>query len=244
MKYLIRSLTSIISPSTAVLICLVFSLVNCQERPVKQVFPGLTDEEASIVFTGILLNTGFTDNRDGTVTDNIAGLIWRKCSQGQVYRIANNDCQGIERVTATNPILNIGSDTIRWGATPLAYCSIATQACNTLNVPQVLIGSSPLVISGESEAFRSCNALNDANGAPGWRVPNPIELQRLTLGGRNAMLALFPQTQEEYYWTNLSRAEDVIGQTAATVIFEQVRFGEIEYRTKTDRYYVRCVRPR
>lgn len=34
----------------------------------------------------------FTDNGDGTVTDNKTGLIWKKCSEGQTYSLSG--CSG------------------------------------------------------------------------------------------------------------------------------------------------------
>ncbi len=224
-----------------------FFLANCQEEPVKNLFPGLSDEDSSLLLTGLVLNQGYTDNRDGTITDNAANLIWRKCTQGQVYRGANNDCEGIQRPSTVNPFFTQGADTNNWGALQLAYCSNATNACNQLTVPQILQGESAILVSGISEAFQSCNALNaiGANPATAWRVPNPLELQRLTLGGRNALIGVhFPNTIEDYYWSSWSNPEDLLGQTGSTVIFERKRFGETELRTKTDRYYVRCVRNR
>jgi hypothetical protein len=108
-----------------------------------------------------------------------------------------------------------------------------------------LQGDSSIIVTGISEAFQSCNSLNppNTNSATAWRVPNPLELERLTLGGRNALIAVhFPNTIEDYYWSSWSNPEDLIGQTATAVIFERKRFGEKELRIKTDRYYVRCVR--
>ncbi len=232
-------------------ILLIFSmtllLMNCQEKPVRTIFPGLSDEDTSVLLTGLILNQGFTDNRDGTITDNAANLVWRKCTQGQSYRATKNDCEGIQRPSTVNPFFTQGADTNNWGALQLSYCSNATNACNQLLVPQVLQGSSPIAVTGTSEAFQSCASLNAAGSNPAndWRVPNPIELERLTLGGRNAMIAVhFPNTIEDYYWSSWSNPEDLIGQTATAVIFERKKFGEKELRNKTDRYYVRCVRNR
>ncbi len=36
----------------------------------------------------------FTDNGDGTITDNATGLIWQKCSMGQVWNGETNGCDG------------------------------------------------------------------------------------------------------------------------------------------------------
>ncbi len=63
---------------------------------------------------------GYTDNGDGTVTDNATGLIWQKCSRGQ-----NNDatCSG----TAT---------TSNW-STAVSYCNSLTLAGKTWRLPNV-----------------------------------------------------------------------------------------------------------
>jgi len=233
------------------IITILFFLVifswNCQEKPVKTIFPGLSDEDTALLLTGLILNQGFTDNRDGTITDNSANLVWSKCSQGQGYRSGPNDCEGIQRPSTVNPFFTQGADTNKWGALQLAYCSNATNACNELTVPQTLRADSAIIVTGSSEAFRSCNSLNatDANPARAWRLPNPLELERLTLGGRNALIGgHFPNTIEDYYWSSWSNAEDLLGQTASATIFERKRFGESELRTKTDRNFVRCVRNR
>jgi hypothetical protein len=36
----------------------------------------------------------FTDNLDGTVEDNVSGLIWAKCMYGETYNIGDNSCSG------------------------------------------------------------------------------------------------------------------------------------------------------
>ena len=42
--------------------------------------------------TPALAATGFTDNADGTVTDQATGLIWMRCAQGQAW--SNSTCSG------------------------------------------------------------------------------------------------------------------------------------------------------
>ena len=44
-----------------------------------------------------------TDNNDGTVTDPETGLVWKKCSEGQSWSTAGNNCAGT-------------ADTYRWQA--------------------------------------------------------------------------------------------------------------------------------
>jgi hypothetical protein len=36
----------------------------------------------------------FTDNNDGTVTDTVTGLMWKKCSEGQTYDSTSGGCDG------------------------------------------------------------------------------------------------------------------------------------------------------
>ncbi|MCB1161011.1 MAG: DUF1566 domain-containing protein, partial [Leptospiraceae bacterium] len=56
-----------------------------------------------VAFTGLLFTTSvlsygnYTDNNDGSITDNITGLIWQKCSMGQ----SGTDCSGDAATAAT-----------------------------------------------------------------------------------------------------------------------------------------------
>jgi hypothetical protein len=50
-----------------------------------------TCDPASIVST--TPTSQFTDNGNGTVTDNKTGLMWKRCSEGQAW--SNNTCTGI-----------------------------------------------------------------------------------------------------------------------------------------------------
>jgi len=36
----------------------------------------------------------FTNNTDGSVTDAVTGLMWKKCSEGQTWEVATNTCTG------------------------------------------------------------------------------------------------------------------------------------------------------
>ncbi|WCL49024.1 Lcl domain-containing protein [Leptospira sp. GIMC2001] len=225
-----------------ILLCVsVLIVVGCKAEPETDTF-GLGDEEFSTVLTGLLLNTGFTDLQDGTVLDKPANLIWQKCSAGQVYRSAENDCRGKQ-----SPSLFTAVDATKWGAAQLAYCNSNTYACNALSAPPELIPNGSInpgiQVNGTSEAYEYCKSLNNASGFPGYRVPNPYELQRLTFGGRTAMLALFPDTQEALYWSSWSRLDDLTGETAVAVDFDRSGLGEEKAIVKVDRNYVRCVRP-
>lgn len=65
-------------------------------------------------------HNNFTDNGNGTVTDNVTGLVWQKCSLGQT-----NDatCSG-------------SATTVTWN-TALTYCNTLTLAGRTWRLPNV-----------------------------------------------------------------------------------------------------------
>lgn len=213
-----------------------FFTIGCQADKEKD-FYGFGEEETSTLLAGLILNQGFVDSRDGNILDQQASLVWKKCSAGQVYRSAENDCRGVQSGSPFTPY-----DGLTWGAVKLTHCSNNTWACNTSYYPHSLTGNSGFVVPGISEAFNHCNALNNGNGFPGWRVPSPYELTRLSLGGRSALLQVFPDTQEDLYWSGWSHAEDLDGANAEAVDFDRQSFGEKKVRFKTEKYYVRCVR--
>ncbi|WP_411824764.1 surface adhesin Lsa25 [Leptospira sp. 'Mane'] len=206
-------------------------ILNCEAKPEKD-FYGISEEETNLLVAGFLANQSLTDTRTGTIRDPAAGLEWQKCSVGQVYRQAQNDCQGAAAGTVLNP-----QDPYRYGARQLAYCDSKTHACNRVTVPQVLLAVSEIAISGSSEAYLACSALGTS-----WRVPTPIELKRLTETGRISVLNYFPQTQEAEYWSSWSNEQDIPGETAISISFDRQSFGQQKNTVKTDRNYVRCVK--
>jgi hypothetical protein len=46
---------------------------------------------ALVISSCIFATMRFTDNQDGTITDNGTGLVWQKCSEGQ----SATDCSGL-----------------------------------------------------------------------------------------------------------------------------------------------------
>jgi hypothetical protein len=211
-------------------------LVNCQAEKEKD-FYGLGEEEIPLLLTGLILNRNFVDRLDGTVLDQFNRVLYRKCVSGQEYRREENDCRGIQRGSLFTP-----NDTILYGALTFGYCNINSWNCNSRDFPFPLVGNAGLTIPGESEAFNHCNKLNDATGAPGWRVATPIELRSLTLGGRNSMLQVFPDTPEDWFWSSWGRNDDIEGETALAVSFERSNFGEEKGFEKRGRKFIRCVR--
>ncbi len=208
---------------------------NCEAKPEKETF-GFTNDDYNVALLGVISNVNMIDNTNGTITDTNLRLIWQKCSFGQVYRSATNDCQGAVTGSVLNP-----QDPYRYGAKTVAFCDSRTHACNRIAAPQTLIAISEIAIVGSSEAYNACNSLViDSSG--GYRVPNPYELQRLTATGRNAVLARFPNTVEGEYWSNLSEVTDFPGETAISISFDRQSFGEERKTVKTTRNYLRCVK--
>jgi len=68
---------------------------------VSSSFYTISLQAANIVFCtntnfGITATTThFTDNNDGTISDPETELIWKKCSEGQSWDAAGNDCTGV-----------------------------------------------------------------------------------------------------------------------------------------------------
>ena len=205
--------------------------MNCEAKPEKETY-GFTNDDFNVALLGVLSNVNMIDNGDGTITDTSFRLTWQKCSYGQVFRSAQNDCQGATVGSVLNP-----QDPYRYGAKVVSYCDSRTHACNRVAPPQILISVSEIAIAGTSEAFNACNALGN-----GYRVPNAYELERLTATGRNGVLARFPNTVEGLYWSSLSEVTDIPGETALAVSFDRQTFGEEKKIIKTDRNYVRCVK--
>jgi hypothetical protein len=50
-------------------------------------------------------NERFEDNGDGTVMDKNTRLVWKKCSEGQVYNDQSNNCEGEAKLFVPNEAL-------------------------------------------------------------------------------------------------------------------------------------------
>ena len=219
------------------LIFLILGIVYCEGKPDKSYY-GIPEEDRNQILAGILLSNGSIDNGTGTVVDPKTGLEWKKCTQGQVFRPTNNDCQGgRSTATYTTPI-----DQGRYGATYLAYCNIEGNDCNTTSIPMAL-KSNP-VTGVSSEAYVSCANENTlrTNGYTNWRVPSFPELQALAALGKVVLTNKFPNTPDDYFWSSWSNEQDTSGKTARAISFSLETIGKDQNISKTTRYYVRCVR--
>ncbi|EMJ97824.1 surface adhesin Lsa25 [Leptospira alstonii] len=210
-----------------------FLFANCEEKPDDTTL-GFINEDAKVLLAGMLLFDPYSANTaSGTITNSTSGLMWKICTQGQVLRVGQNgqyDCEGINDTTTI-----IG----RYGAALFQYCSLNLNDCNTISLPQVLVGQIP-GLTGTSEAYDSCNQ-DRTGGHFDWRLPTFSELKALAgSGSLNALLLKFPNTLEDYYWTSWAKEGTV--DTARAVNFGATHFGEETAFAKTSRHFVRCVR--
>ena len=220
------------------LLILIFAgFINYEDKPDKS-FYGMPQEEKDKILQGLLLGFGVVDNRTGTVADPKTGLEWKKCTQGQVFRASNNDCQGtLATATPTSP-----ADQGRYGATYLSYCNLQGNDCNSLSLPMTLKADSLPGIT--SEAYNSCAIENilATNGYTNWRVPTYPELKSVSELGKLVLISLFPNTPDDYFWSSWGNEQDQTGSTARAISFSYNSIGKEQNITKTTKLYVRCVR--
>lgn len=189
--------------------------------------------------TGQMGSTNATPNVQITCTnrayiyDPNHGISYMRCSQGQTYRAATNDCQGT-------------GGSAPYGANMYAYCATNDNACND-NLPD---GENSTLVNGHlnnlgsSEAFAACGSLNAGTGTLGkttWRVPRMSELGALLeytgSTGKNVIdPALFPDNVTTAYWSASSYA--LVPSCAWVVHFP---YGYVESNYKSDAWLVRCV---
>jgi len=208
--------------------------IDCEAKPERYKF-FFPEEEQSTLLLGLLSRQNLEITNYGTVKDKANNLEWKRCSQGQGFRLAENDCRGVVSGTLYTPI-----DSGTFGAIRLTYCNAPTMDCNQKALPFVLTAPEPNA-NYISEAYASC-ANDRTGGFTDWRVPTLPELKVFTLGGKNALYDIFSSTVQDYYWTSWSNEKDPWGKTAYIVSFAQDKWGEENVASKDTRYYVRCVR--
>ncbi len=218
----------------SIFLILAVTLVNCGEEITRQNKFGLTEEDQKSIIMGFVMNTTYSNTGNGTVLDSSLGVEWKKCTQGQTFRSAGNDCQG----TVSATYIPVNAQT--YGAELKTYCNVNGHDCNSLSLPPTL--KSP-INNVTSEAYSSC-ADDRTAGQSDWRVPTYLELKKLAASGQNMLTTFFPNTVDEYYWSSWSDENDVTGKTAKAISFSGTNFGNEKSFNKDTRFYVRCVRTR
>ncbi|HMV80425.1 MAG TPA: DUF1566 domain-containing protein [Leptospiraceae bacterium] len=220
----------------------VLTLVQCEYKPKKSTY-GLREEDKAQIILGAINTVGIELTSYGTVKDPKTRLEWKRCSQGQTFRSATNDCQGTAG-TVYNPLgnYNVNIPSVEggtYGAFALNYCNYSSNDCNVPSIPQVL--RKDPTNKAVSQAFSFCDA-DTTGGLTGWRVPGEPELTFLASLGRNSVNSVFPNTPEDSYWTSYSDFTDLYGRTAKSVSFKNVDYGTVTSVAKETKLYVRCVR--
>ena len=183
----------------------------------------------------------FTDCKDGTIkfvgtagtfggqTYTAQTLYFAKCTHGQTYNSATNDCTGT------------GSSGDKYGAIKVQFCTVNDNSCNGDDANQS-VSSGPL--------FNACNGSNLAGKS--WRVPTKNELKLLIqctdptklpndktdCGGapNPAVISLFTNTITDSYW---SSSPSVSNASAAWSVYFGNGYSDIP--GKTTNFNVRCV---
>ncbi|MEM7183010.1 MAG: Ig-like domain-containing protein [Spirochaetota bacterium] len=153
----------------------------------------------------------FTDNGDGTITDNNTSLVWMKCSMSGVSGTPlSGDC------SYTNAPGTTANDVGEY-----QYCNEDDNDCNG-GVNDGTYG----VFTGNASASTATawKACNDANSIPfagrtNWRVPTSVELLSIVDNSQeNPAInqTFFPNTLSKHYRTSTAVFDD---STIASVIF-------------------------
>ncbi|MCB1194139.1 MAG: hypothetical protein KDK90_27125 [Leptospiraceae bacterium] len=132
----------------------------------------------------------FVDNKDGTISlydeETYEFVNFKKCLQGQIYRIEQNDCQGT------------GDSSDNYGANLLSYCNTDDNSCNETK-------NYTLISTDSSQIYLSCK--NDTLNNKTWRV---IDLSYLTSMLKetefDSFYAEYPRNG--HCWTNKASSSD------------------------------------
>jgi hypothetical protein len=186
---------------------------------VKNSFPATK----SIHMEKYLKPSRYADNGDGTITDSANNLVWKKCSQGQIYDAA---CIG--------------------QAVKFQYCTAEDSSCDNGTV----LTSGPAF---ESCNFLNSYPKGGFAGRTNWKLPTKAELKSLVFCSNGAPTPLdnvkrcgwffssptinktmFPNTVTGGYWSiSVNSSDGAWGVHFAS--------GKTGINAKTRSYYVRCV---
>lgn len=204
-----------------------------------------SSDDDELDFASLLVASNFTDNQDGTVSDNNTGLTWMKCSYGQGYN--GIDCA------------QLGGGTV-FNAKSVSYCEQTTTSSQIECTNGDLIN--PIAVANDgalnSPAFDACDNTTSATGnqfdaefststvsRDGWRLPTKEEFAALleAVSNRETLLSIFPNTPDDkYYWT-ASGKENSDGDAAYGFGVADANFNTREEFNKADSFlYIRCVK--
>ena len=184
------------------------------------------DESTLDWSTQLLAGFGWTDSNAGTVTDTNTGLVWAKCSHGQVWNTGLNNCAGT------------GSGTT-YGAKSVQFCEAVSD--NSLTECVNSDAYYPTATSGP--AYNACVA-ERAGNLTDWRLPTSTELEGVAANKDRATFQYyFPQTPDDKPFWSGSGDPGSSGDKAYAVAFASTTFGTRDSYGKADSvHYVRCVR--
>ena len=187
-----------------------------------------TDAATMSWIANLTVGLGFTDLGNGLIQDINTNLVWMKCSYGQVWNAAFNDCAGIGGFTT-------------YGAKSLAFCEAVLDHSITECTTEDAVN--PIAISGP--AFNAC--AYETTGGLAWRLPTREEMNAFaTVIATKTMLDyVFPQTPDDkFFWTSTAKAESEDGEESYGVSFAAQTFGQTDLFHKANaNLYVRCISP-
>ncbi len=180
-----------------------------------------TSSSNSTDWTAMLytLQSSFTDNGDGTVTDS-TGVMWSKCAFGQVFNASLNNCTGTGGYTT-------------YGAQSVSYCEL-DGGCYDISTLEANSGP----------AYNACANFSQA-GYTDWKLPNRTQLAAITSGlTREDFLYIFPETPDDkYFWTSNTNTTTSAAKESYGISFATNYFGdEASFNKVSSNLYVRCIR--
>lgn len=201
-------------------------LSECEAKPVfKLPGDGYSDpDDFGVSGHGNALS--YTDNGDGTFTDNNTGLMWEQKDNANGIHDKDN--------TYTWTVLTDGNDTNSDGTLFTEFLEVLNNKCD---------GDEATTCATDAECTGIGNGLCGHAGFKDWRIPNVKELQTIVDYSTFGPSSKLPgETTASYYWTGTTGALAANG--AWLISFQNGAIGGfLNVDVKTSSNYVRAVRP-